>query len=104
MLNPLSETEYSFDLERYMSRERFESLRTLGNSLETPFLLLDLNVIARKYDALHQAMPFAKIYYAVKSCPHDKVLQVLANRGSCFDVASRYELDQMLALGVPADR
>ena len=104
MFNPLPETEYDFDLERYMPRERFEFLRALGDTLETPFLILDLNVIARKYDALHKSMPFAKIYYAVKSCPHDKVLEVLAKKGSCFDIASRYELDQMLALGVSADR
>jgi ornithine decarboxylase len=104
MLNPLPQEEYSFDMERYMTREQFEFLRDCGKKLETPFLLLDLRVIAKKYDALHRAMPNATVYYAVKSCPHDKVLQVLADRGSCFDVASRYELDQLLALGVTADR
>ncbi len=104
MLNLLPQEEYCFDMERYMTREQFGYLRDYGKKLETPFLLLDLNVIAKKYDALHRAMPEAKIYYAVKSCPHDKVLQVLANRGSYFDVASRYELDQLLALGVTGDR
>ncbi len=104
MVSLLPEMEYFFDMERYMARERFEVLKARGENLQTPFLLLDLEVVAHKYDLLKSAMPFAKIYYAVKACPHDEVLKVLADRGSCFDIASRYELDQLLALGISPDR
>lgn len=44
------------------------------------------------------------IYYAVKSCPNPRILEVLIEEGSSFDIASRYELDRVLSLGCPPDR
>jgi len=71
---------------------------------QTPFLAIDLNKVGQRYDELAAQMPGAKIYFAVKANPLDEVLKLLADRGSCFDVASRYEIDQVLALGVPPER
>jgi ornithine decarboxylase len=49
-------------------------------------------------------MPFAKIHYAVKANPMDEVVLALKNKGSNFDVATVYELDQLLKLGVEPER
>ena len=63
------EKEYRFELERYMSRERFNRIRDFANDKETPCLVIDLAKIGQNYDELLETLPFAKIYYAVKANP-----------------------------------
>ena len=96
--------QYHFPLENYMSRERFERIKAFAADKETPCLIIDLDVIKKNYDDLRKNLPFAKIYYAVKANPDDAVLSLLRDLGSSFDVASRYELDQLLRLGISPDR
>lgn len=91
---------YHFPLDRYMTVEKFNQIKQFSQNKETPFLVIDLNVIRQKYEELRRHFPFAKIYYAVKANPMDEVLQLLNELGANFDVASRYELDQLLRLGV----
>ncbi len=95
---------YYFPLERFMTEEYFERIRSFAQTKETPFLLIDLNIIRQKYVELAQQLPFSRIYYAVKANPHDEVVKLLAGLGSCFDVASRWELDQLMRLNVSPDR
>lgn len=96
--------EYQFPLEDYMSRERFERIKEFAKDKETPCLILDLDVVRQKYEELRKNVPYGKVYYAVKANPHDEVVSLLRDLGSCFDVATRYELDQLLRLGVSPDR
>ncbi|EFQ23396.1 type III PLP-dependent enzyme [Aminomonas paucivorans] len=95
---------YAFDLDRYYDTRRFEALKAFAATKQTPFLLIDLGRIAERYDELVREMSFARPFYAVKANPHESILKLLAARGSSFDVASVYELDQMLALGVEPER
>jgi len=71
---------------------------------ETPCLVVDLDVVADNYDSLRALMPRAEIYYAVKANPAAPILSLLSARGSCFDVASVQEIDQVLASGAEAAR
>ncbi|PKL05704.1 MAG: ornithine decarboxylase [Spirochaetae bacterium HGW-Spirochaetae-9] len=87
-----------------MSKERFERIKAFAGDKETPCLVIDLDIIKKNYDDLRKYFPFAKIYYAVKANPDDAVVSLLAELGSSFDVATRYELDQLLRLGVSPDR
>lgn len=96
--------EYEFPVEDYMPRERFERIKQFAKDKETPCLILDLEVIRSKYDELRKNFPYGKVYYAVKANPHDEVVSLLRDLGSCFDVATRYELDQLLRLKVTPDR
>ena len=96
--------DYSFELEDYITKEDFERLKEFSKDKETPFVVVLLKTVARKYDELRAAMPYAKIYYAIKANPHEEVLKLLIERGSCFDIASIYELDLMLELGAAPDR
>jgi ornithine decarboxylase len=96
--------EYEFPLEDYMSRERFERMKRFAQDKETPCLILDLEVVRSKYEELRKNIPYAKIYYAVKANPNDEVVSLLRDLGSCFDVATRFELDQLIRLGVSPDR
>jgi len=84
--------------------EKFACILGFTKDKETPCLIIDLEKVGEKYDELSRAMPDAKIYFAVKANPLDDILKLLYERGSYFDVASRYEIDQLFRLGVPAER
>ncbi len=71
---------------------------------QTPCLVIDLAVIEENYLELQRRLPLARIYYAVKANPAPAIIGKLAELGSCFDVASRGEIDLCLAEGVAADR
>jgi ornithine decarboxylase len=70
----------------------------------TPCLIVDLDVIADNYAALNRYLPTAKVFYAVKANPGKEVIELLAGLGSCFDTASRPEIESVLAAGVSPDR
>jgi len=70
----------------------------------TPFLVMDLDLVAENYRKLKTAVPRAAIYYAVKANPAPEVLKTLAGLGSNFDTASVNEIDMALASGASADR
>jgi ornithine decarboxylase len=71
---------------------------------ETPCLVVDLDVIAENYAALNRFLPTAKVFYAVKANPAPQILSMLGELGSCFDTASRPEIEMVLDAGVSADR
>jgi ornithine decarboxylase len=71
---------------------------------ESPCLVVDLDIVARNYDALAASLAPAQIYYAVKANPAPEILRLLRDRGSRFDVASRGEVKICLDEGIPADR
>lgn len=71
---------------------------------ETPFVVVDLEVVAERYDALHAALPEADIFYAVKANPAPEILNTLLERGSSFDVASPGEIEMVVAAGATPDQ
>jgi ornithine decarboxylase len=74
------------------------------NQLETPCLVVDLDVVAQAYQALRTYLPLAKVFYAVKANPAGEIVDLLQGLGSSFDVASRGEVDLCLGRGVAAER
>ncbi len=96
--------QYRFPLESFMAREKFERIKAFAADKETPCLILDLDVVRKNYEELRKNLPFAKIFYAVKANPDDTIVALLRDLGSNFDVATRFELDQLLRLGVTPDR
>lgn len=93
---------YHFNVNRYYSN--FQAVKDFASGQQTPVLLIDTQIIKDKYLDLIQSFPLAHIYYAVKANPMYEVLCLLNSLGSNFDVASRYELDQLLAMGVQPER
>lgn len=71
---------------------------------ETPFLVLDIDLVLDRYRTLNEALPNVGIYYAVKANPADEVVRALSDAGSCFDFASLPELEACTALGIGPDR
>ncbi|MCW2244472.1 ornithine decarboxylase [Azospirillum fermentarium] len=71
---------------------------------QTPCLVLDLDVVEENYRALNEALPDARIFYAVKANPAPEILALLTRLGSAFDTASVPEIDMVLAAGCTPDR
>lgn len=88
----------------HISPEKWARFKKAADQYQTPFLLIDLPTVAEKYNELRDGFDFASIYYAVKANPHADILKLLAKMGSSFDIASTYELDQVLANNVEPER
>jgi ornithine decarboxylase len=65
----------------------------------TPCLVIDLDIVRDRYLAIRQAMPAARICYAVKANPAPEVIRLLAALGADFDVASPAEITLCLDNG-----
>src|SRR5688572_32591294 len=67
-----------------------------------PFLLVDTNIVRTKVRRFKAAMPRVNPHYAVKANPDPRVLKVLIEEGTGFEIASIAELDTLLELKVAA--
>ena len=81
-------------------RARFQEMVEYSKTLATPHVIVDLQLIKEYYQRMKKACPYADIYFALKACPLNEIATMLNSMGSNFDIASRYELDQVLALGI----
>ncbi|MEO5899462.1 MAG: type III PLP-dependent enzyme [Ilumatobacteraceae bacterium] len=68
-------------------------------ALPTPFVVVDIDIVEARYHQLVEAIPQARVYYAVKANPAPQILSRLVAVGSAFDVASPAEVDMVLAAG-----
>lgn len=71
-----------------------------NNAHDFPVLAVDIGVVEWSYRALESALPMTDIYYAVKANPAPELIERLDKFGCHFDVASRQEIETVLALGV----
>ena len=94
----------SVKISDYMDDKTFSRIKEFAEGKETPFLVLDTATVARQYDELTEGFPFAHIYYAVKANPAPEILSTIKDKGSNFDIASIYELNRLLDMGVTPDR
>ncbi len=85
-----------------MTQKIFDFIRK--EQPQTPCLVLDLDVVRERYDALTGALPLAAVHYAVKANPAPEVVSVLRDKGAKFDVASPAEVDLCIGLGITPDR
>jgi ornithine decarboxylase len=81
-----------------------EAFLSRSGDLETPFLVLDLDVVAERFATLRAALPHVAIYYAMKANPSPDVLALLDGLGCHFDVASPGEIARCLGLGIAPER
>ncbi|MGE7992893.1 type III PLP-dependent enzyme [Pseudomonas sp. NPDC089554] len=94
----------SIQVEDYFARDTFQKMKAFADKQETPFVLIDTQMISQAYDDLRAGFEFAKVYYAVKANPAVEIIDLLKDKGSNFDIASIYELDKVMNQGVSADR
>lgn len=92
------------NINNYFDKMDWIRLQTFAKSMDTPFILMHLESIRKKYQKLVKYFPHAKIYYAVKANPAIEIIRLLNGLGAYFDVASIYELEKVLSADVPPDR
>jgi ornithine decarboxylase len=90
--------------EEFISDAEWHRFLEFSEKLETPFVVINLRTIKKNFIKLQNSFPFAQIYYAVKANPAPQVITLLNELNSNFDIASRYELDKVLGLGVAPER
>ncbi|MDR0730401.1 MAG: type III PLP-dependent enzyme [Treponema sp.] len=88
----------------FVSDRDWERFLEYSRDLETPCIVVNLNTIRLNYQRLRGFFPYSQIYYAVKANPEPEIVSLLAEMGSNFDIASRWELDMVLSLGINAER
>ena len=88
----------------YISDSEWKHFMSFSENLETPCVVVNLKTIKKNYQNLRENFPYADIFYAIKANPHEEIISMLNEMGSCFDIASRYELDKVLKLGVSPER
>ena len=82
-----------------------ESASTWLDLVETtPSLVFDPDICRRQWDDLSNALPGVILYYAVKSNPYPGLLQIIANEGGHFDVASAAEIKMLENEGIHASQ
>lgn len=81
-----------------------QAVEKLAVRFGTPLLVLSLDEIKKNYKVLKKYMPRVKIHYAIKANPHPEILRVMADMGSCFDVASDGEIRTLHDMGVDGGR
>ncbi len=69
----------------------------------TPFVVVDVDLVEERYTQLVEAIPEARVYYAVKANPALPIIERLVRLGSAFDVASPAEIDRCLEAGANPD-
>ena len=79
-------------------------LDRLISTKPTPFLVVDLSVIEKRYREMVEGFPMADVFYAVKANPANDVVQLLVELGSNFDIASVPELEKVLSFDVEPSR
>ncbi len=65
----------------------------------TPCMVMDIDRVEHNFRALRDALPLARIYYAVKANPAHQVLERLVGLSSHFDAASIEEVDACIDAG-----
>lgn len=87
-----------------LSPERWQQIHAFAQDKATPFVVIDLETIRRRYRAMTDAFPYAGVYYAVKANPDAAIIRCLNALGANFDIASVFELRKLLSLGIDPAR
>mgnify|MGYP000702489582 FL=1 len=92
-----------------MKKEKYfrlnkEETEALAQKYGTPLLVLSLEQIEKNYRLLRTHLPRVKVFYAIKANPHRRILELMRDLGSNFDVASDGEIMELSSLGVDGSR
>lgn len=92
-----------------MKKEKYfrlnkEETQALAQEYGTPLLVLSLEQIEKNYRLLRTHLPRVKVFYAIKANPHRRILELMRDLGSNFDVAYDGEIMELSSLGVDGSR
>ena len=87
----------------FLSTPIKQAVEQVSTHLDTPFFIYDLDKLIAHLNQL-TAQTDVKLWYAVKANPLSRIIQCLDSAGFNFDVASKGELEQVLAQGIDSER
>ena len=87
----------------FLSTPIKQAVEQVSTHLDTPFFIYDLDKLTAHLNQL-TAQTDVKLWYAVKANPLSRIIQCLNSAGFNFDVASKGELEQVLAQGIDSER
>ncbi|MCP3965558.1 MAG: type III PLP-dependent enzyme [Lentisphaerae bacterium] len=90
--------------EEYYSDSEWKLFKQEAAKYQTPFLLVNLDIVKKSYQEVEKFFPFSDVYYAVKANPASEIITLLDSLGCNFDIASIYEMESVLACGVKPDK
>lgn len=73
-------------------------------SHQTPFFIFSKKTISAKLKEFEKNFPGADIYYAMKANAEEELLKTISKAGVGFEAASKYELDMLKEINVPAEK
>ncbi len=79
-------------------------IERIARTRQTPFLVIDRDVIRRKFREFQTAIGQARIFYALKANPHWRIARLLLELGADFEISSQEELSFLLRQGVSPRR
>jgi len=93
-----------FELEHAPMTERIRDFLRNRCDENGPCLVVDLDIVRDNYVNFAKVLPDTRVFYAVKANPAPEILELLAELGACFDVASVSETQAVLAAGAAPER
>lgn len=67
-------------------------------------LVIDLSSALKRVALWAKNLPTVKTFYAIKCCPDEKLVELLAFLGCSFDCASKAEIEHVMSYGVDSSR
>lgn len=94
------------DTPEFVSKETWDKvLNYIARSdEETPYLLIDKDVVRDKVNRIGKGIRNSKLFYAVKANPDENVLGYINSLGAGFEIASEGELRILAKFGVEPER
>ncbi|HNV86508.1 MAG TPA: type III PLP-dependent enzyme [Candidatus Omnitrophota bacterium] len=79
-------------------------IRTMMKKHRTPFMIVRRAVLEKQFMRFRKCLPEVMPYYAIKANPHPQIVKTFIELGAGFDVASGWEMKQVLSLGASPGR
>ncbi|MCD6156593.1 MAG: type III PLP-dependent enzyme [Candidatus Atribacteria bacterium] len=81
-----------------------ERIIDLVKTYDTPLFVILKERLIENFLAFARFLPGVEPFYAVKANPHPEIIRTLNSLGSCFDVASKQEVQLVHELGIEPKR
>lgn len=76
----------------------------LSKKYPTPSLIFSLNRIKENYREIKKSIKNVEVFYAVKANDNIRILEVLNQEGSSFEISSLAELKKLIKINVPREK
>ncbi len=87
-----------------VEKMKYKDIDRIFQTKQTPFLVIDKDVIRHKCIEFKETIGQARLFYALKANPHKRIVKLLLELGVGFEISSQEELSFLLSQGVSPQR